>query len=318
MSTVQKVELVASVIGEYSLSLALAALELPKSTWYYHQQQKVNYEEKYAHLRPVLEEIARQHPEYGYRRTTTELQKTHRQHVNHKVVQRLHQVWGLALLKTTRMPRPSGIRQIIIAAGDRVNLLAQLEEIDPLDVLHTDFTELPFAGGTQKAYLMPIVGHASKVAFGWAVGESGNRALALTAWKRARETLHQLGQVPNGIVMHHDQDPVYTSYAWTGRLLLRDRLRLSYTLDGAKGNSEMEAFISRFKNENRSLLLDAPTIEVLKQVVNVRMHYYNEVRRHSVLENEPPWKFLKRWLATIEESRLSSEPSSRITLKPEK
>ena len=73
--------------------------------------------------------------------------------------------------------------------------------------------------------------------------------------------------------LHHDQDPVYTSYAWTGRLLLRDHLQISYSLDGARGNTEMEAFISRFKNENRSLLLDAPTIEALERIVNVRMHY---------------------------------------------
>ena len=245
MSTGKKVQLVASVIDGYSLSSALAALELPKSTWYYHQRQKVDYEEKYAHLRPMLEEIARQHPEYGYRRTTPELHENYQEQVNHKVVQRLHQLWSLALLRTTRTPQPSGIRKIIVAAGDRVNLLAQLDEIEPLDVLHTDFTELCYAGGTQKAYLMPIIGHASKVAFGWAIGESANRALALAAWKRARTMMDELDIEPAEIVMHHDQDPVYTSYDWTGRLLLRDHLQLSYTLDGARGNTEMEAFISR-------------------------------------------------------------------------
>ena len=73
MNASQKVNLVTSVIGEYSLSAALAAVELPKSTWYYHQRQKVDYGAKYAHLQPALEEIARRHSEYGYRRTTTEL-----------------------------------------------------------------------------------------------------------------------------------------------------------------------------------------------------------------------------------------------------
>ena len=71
--------------------------------------------------------------------------------------------------------------------------------------------------------------------------------------------------------MHQDQDSVYTSYAWTSRLLLRDHLQVSYSLDGARGNTEMEAFISRFKNENRSLLVDAPTIEALERVVTERM-----------------------------------------------
>jgi putative transposase len=296
MTTSQKVKLVSSVVGEYSLSSALVAVELPKSTWYYHQRQKVDYVAKYAHLQSALEEIARQHTEYGYRRTTTELHETYQERVNHKVVQRLHQLWGLALLRTTRAPKPSGIRQVIVAAGTRVNVLAQIEDIEPLDVLHTDFTELRFAGGTQKAYLMPIIGHVSKLVFGWAVGESANRTLALQAWRQARETMRQLSIDPAGMVMHQDQDPVYTSYAWTGRLLLRDHLQVSYSLDGARGNTEMEAFISRFKNENRSLLLDAPTIEVLERIVNVRMNYFNEVRRHSALDNQPPLRWLKRWI----------------------
>lgn len=303
MTASQKVKLVASVIGEYSLSVALAAVDLPKSTWYYHQRQKVDYGAKYAHLQPALEEIARQHTEYGYRRTTTELHETYQEHVNHKVVQRLHQLWGLALLRTTRAPKPSGIRQVIVAAGTRVNVLAQIEDIEPLDVLHTDFTELRFAGGTQKAYLMPIIGHVSKLAFGWAVGESANRVLALQTWRQARETMRQLNIEPAGMVMHQDQDSVYTSYAWTGRLLLRDHLQVSYSLDGARGNTEMEAFISRFKNENRSLLLDAPTIEALERVVTVRMRYYNEVRRHSALDNQPPRKWLERWLNDVDKEQ---------------
>jgi len=196
MTASQKVKLVASVVGEYSLSSALAAVELAKSTWYYHQRQKVDYGAKYVHLQPALEEIARQHPEYGYRRTTTELHETYQERVNHKVVQRLHQLWGLALLRTTRAPKPSAIRQVIVAAGTRVNVLAQMEDIEPLDVLHTDFTELRFAGGTQKAYLMPIIGHVSKLAFGWAVGESTNRTLALQAWRQAKETMQELSIEP--------------------------------------------------------------------------------------------------------------------------
>jgi transposase InsO family protein len=52
------------------------------------------------------------------------------------------------------------------------------------------------------------------------------------------------------------------------------------------------------------LLLDAPTIEALEKVVNVRMHYYNDVRRHSVLDNQPPRKWLERWLNDVEKEQL--------------
>ena len=85
--------------------------------------------------------------------------------------------------------------------------------------------------------------------------------------------------------------------------MLCDHLQLSYTLDGARGNTEMESFISRFKNENRSLLLDALTIEALDQVVNERMRYYNDVRRHSALDNQPPRKCLERWLIDVAKER---------------
>lgn len=259
------------------------------------------YEARIAQLEQLLGkkevEIAREHSEYGYRRTTTELRETYGQQVNHKVVRRLHALWDLALLRTTRKPKRSAIRQLLKSAGDRVNLLAGMTTVEPLMVLYTDFTELRYAEGVQKAQLMAIIGHAGKMVFGWAVGEGANRQLAAEAWRRARETFKALGVDPAGIIMHHDQDTVYTSYAWTGLMLLEEKLRLSYSLDGARGNTEMEAFFSRFKNENRSLILDAPTLEALRRSIDERIRYFNDKRRHSTLGNQPPRPTLEKWLA---------------------
>ena len=61
MSTEEKVSLVREVQDDHGLSSALAALQLPRSTWYYHQNHRVLYTEKYAYLRglwrPSLETI---------------------------------------------------------------------------------------------------------------------------------------------------------------------------------------------------------------------------------------------------------------------
>lgn len=293
MTTEQKVALVKSVWETHGLAPALAAVELPKATWYYHRNQKVAYEEKYAHLRPDLEAIARQHPEYGYRRTTVELREAYGHAINHKVVQRLHQLWGLPLLRSTRAAKPSGIRQAIIAAGVRVNLVAQLEQIGLFEVAYTDFTELLLADGTRKAHLIPIIGHVCKMAYGWAVGERANTALALLAWKRAKETFQQYDIPYVGMIIHHDQDVVFTGYGGTGQLLLEDGVRLSYALRGAQENPEMEAFISRFKEENRSLFLDAQTLDELRAVVRDRMVYYNNERRHSRTEYLAPLRYVE-------------------------
>ena len=62
MSTTEKVERVSETKGSFGLNRSLAVLGLPKSTWYYRRTQQVDYETKYTHLRPDLEEIARRCP----------------------------------------------------------------------------------------------------------------------------------------------------------------------------------------------------------------------------------------------------------------
>jgi transposase InsO family protein len=294
MSLTEKVELVTSVREEYGLTAALAALELPKATWYYHIQQKVSYEQKYAHLRPLLEQIARDHPAYGIPRITRELRESYGQRVNHKVVQRLLQAWELSLLRSTHVPEPSPVRQVIVAVGERANLVAQLDNIGLFEVAYTDFTELVYADGASKAYLMPIIDHTSKLVYGWAVGEQANTALALQAWQRAKQTFRRYGLACEDMIVHHDQDAVYTSYAWTGQLLLHDKVQLSYALDGAKDNPAMESFNSRFKAEGASLFLDAAALDQLEQVVAKQMIYHNTKRRHSSLGYLSPLAYLKK------------------------
>jgi putative transposase len=299
MTSEQKVALVEMAKGTYGLNLTLAAIDLPKSTWYYHQKHKVAYEEKHAHLFPILDEIARDHPEYGVPRIMPELRDEHHIGVNHKVVERLLGMWDLSILRSTHRPRPSCVRKVIIEAGERANLVAQMTEIGPFQVVYTDFTEILYAGGRRKAVLMPIIGHASKVAFGWAVGQSRGTPLALRAWERAKETFRQMGISYTGLIMHHDQDSVYTGYEWTSQLLLKDKSRLSYALGGAKDNPEMESFNGHFKGEGHSLFLEAQSLDELVAVVDDRMRYYNTVRRHSAIGYVSPLTYIQRTLSHL-------------------
>jgi putative transposase len=294
MTPEQKVALVQAVKETHGLTCALAAVGLPKSTWYYHQNDKVDYEEKHRHLQPILEAIAREYPEYGLPRIMTELRDVHHCHVNHKVVERLLRLWDLRILRGTRRRKPSGVYQAILEAGELANVVAQMEEIGLFEVVYTDFTELLYAEGDKKAFLMPIIGHASKAAFGWAVDESDDTTLALRAWEQAERTLQELDISCAGMIMHHDRDPVYTGYGWTSQLLLKDELRLSYALGGAKDNPEMESFNGRFKTGGRSLFLEASSISELIAVVDERMQHYNTRRRHSSTGYLPPLTYIER------------------------
>ena len=47
-------------------------------------------------------------------------------------------------------------------------------EIGALEVLYTDFTQLRFAGGVRKAWLIPLLDHATRYVAGFAVGERAN------------------------------------------------------------------------------------------------------------------------------------------------
>ena len=280
--------LVSSTRETHGLAAALRATGLARSTWYYHTRTRVTYAEKYAHLEAPLKAIAEAHPEYGYRRATAELRETYGQHVNRKVVERLHRLWDLPLRHVSR-PKPSAIWRAIDAAGPRANLLARRKkaEIGPFEVFYTDFTELRFAGGTRKAWLVPLLDHATRYVAGFAVGERANSELALAAWIVAEQTLTRFRDSLRGAIVHQDQDPVFTGYAWTGQLLSAG-VRLSYALRGPGDNPEMESFFGRFKVENRSLILDAGSLEELNAIVRDRIGYYNRVRRHSSLGDRPP------------------------------
>ena len=288
MTVGEKLSLARESVGLFPLAVVLGALELPRSTWYYHSPPKQSYSERHEELRPLLEEIAREHPEYGYRRTTTELREGYDRVVNQKVVRRLHQLWGLPLLRATRPPRPSGVRKIILEVGNRANLVAGLKEIGPFEVVYTDFTELVYANGRYKAYLIAFPDHASKLVLGWAIGERAVTELAIEGWRHTVARLATLNVKPDQAIVHQDRDPVFTSYAWTGTLLLKDKAKLSYALGGAQDNAAMESFFGRFKTENRSLILDAESLEDLRRVVDDRMRYYNDERRHSSIGNLSP------------------------------
>jgi putative transposase len=135
------------------------------------------------------------------------------------------------------------------------------------------------------------------MALEWSVGERSVTELALEAWARAKQALIKYGVDPSSIIVHHDQDPVFTSYCWTAQLLLNDCVRISYAFNGARDNPEMESFFSRFKTENKSLLLDAHTLEELKILVDERMAYHNGERRHSTIGYNAPKIYLAtQWL----------------------
>jgi len=98
---------------------------------------------------------------------------------------------------------------------------------------------------------------------------------------------------PIDMIIHQDQDGVYLGHGWLYELAVLDKVRVSYSENGAKGNVHMESFNGRFKSENRLLFWEQDDLASLKKVVSQRIRYYNHVRRHSALGNKSPIRYLK-------------------------
>jgi putative transposase len=275
----------------YGLNVTLDAIGLPKSTWYYWKNQKVDYEEKYAHLRQPLIEVLKENPAYGYRRIEPDLKELGYS-VGETVIRRILGMWDLSLQRWAGKPKPSVPRRILAKGSNGMNLVAGLGKPEPLQVFYTDFTEIWYAKRNKKAYLMPLVDDATKWVIGWAVGHRPNTELALEALSMAAVTLTDVGLNLEGRIIHHDQDTVYTGYRWLRAILIKHRARISFSENGAKGNTTMESFNGRFKGENASLFHEAANIWELSRLIAQQMEYHNCKRRHSTLGYTAPMNYI--------------------------
>ena len=215
----KKLALVERHREEYGLNRCLRALSLSKSTWHRHRcRSEVSQAD--AELKEKVLEVVEEHPAYGYRRIQAELAAHHGLKVNHKKLRRLLSKWDLALRRKVAKPRPSGARAILKEGEGKLNLVRG-KKFEPFEVLCTDFTEIRYANGTRKVCLMAMLDPGSGRVVGWAVEKGADRELALRFWKMAN--LAGWGVGPEGLIVHHDQDSVYTSYRWLRQLLIEDK-----------------------------------------------------------------------------------------------
>ena len=235
---------------EHGLNRCLKAIGLPKSTYYYRKNRPDKPSEEEQKLMTCVREIIQEHSSYGYRRILPELEERTGQTVNHKRLRRLLSGHELGLPRQVSRRNPSPVQDILGDAAGQLNLVAGLDPA-PLEAFSTDFTELTYAGGNRKAYLMAVVDLESKYVPGWAVGPSANRKLAMRCWEQVRKRMASLDEGLDGKIIHHDLDSVYTSYRWLRATLLDDELRVSYSENGAKGNPWIESLWGRTKASGR-------------------------------------------------------------------
>ena len=138
----------------YGLNRCLEVLSVAKSSWHYRQNG------------------------YGRPRMTVELRERLGYRINHKRVERLlrHNGWGMI----HHIPRrsKSGVQQILHHRKGNLDKVSG-REFGVLEAFSTDFTELRYAQGRHKAWLMTLSDLESRWAADWSLGPRRNRSVAL-------------------------------------------------------------------------------------------------------------------------------------------
>lgn len=280
------------VKGEFGLNLALRVVGLSKSTWYY-QQKVTPWEERYENLKKDLEKAIKENPAYGYRKLKVELREAFGRIVNHKVLKKLLRVWEFALPRAIKKPKVGEILKLIQSLGVKANLSAAIPDPKPFEVIVTDFTDINYNQRKEKLSMIAYEDVRGKLVAGYATGEHQDTDLALKAWEAAKEELQKWGVDLSKVIVHQDQDPVFTGYRYAEQLVLKDKVALSFAAKGTPGeNAAKESFIGHFKTENKSLFLEAGTKEETERLIKERVVYYNQKRRHQSLGYVSPEEYL--------------------------
>ena len=298
----EKVELVKTHRHDYGLNVCLRAVGLSKGTWHYRRHRR-SQTERDAALKAEIVSVIESHPDYGFRRIQSELVNRMARPMNHKRLRRMLNRYDLGLRRCLPKASISPVVEMVAQAGAAADLVKG-RSFKALEVFSTDFTELFYADGQRKAYLMVLLCIESRWAGGWAVGARRCRQLALKSLDTLTGNLGVVGRDLKEVIVHHDKDSVYTSYAWLRRVLLEEDGRLSYAEHGAKDNPWIESFWGRFKTENADLLWACETLIEVATVVDDRLVYYNEARRHSSLDYKRPMEVL---LSTLTGGHIAEE-----------
>jgi len=251
-----------------------------------HPEQNIT--QKYHHLKAKIKKSIKAHHNYGYRNIQKDLADQGIV-INHKPLKKLLKALNLTKKRKIKFPKPSPLAQYIKELGAKANLITRLTEIRPLRVFLTDFSEIDCLFGKFKFILFSDV--LSKRIGGANGSEHKDSPNALKAYSKLRKYLKSKNICLNEVVVHQDQDSVFTGYEYAGRLI-NDGLTLSFTERGFKDNQMMESCIGHFKQTYKQRIQQTETLKEAQKIFRSCVKDWNTKRRHSSLKGRPPDDFI--------------------------
>jgi transposase InsO family protein len=242
-------------------------LGISRSSLYYHSKLKVRDQSLKESILTALSE----HPAYGHRRLAMHLAR------NKKCILRVMKKFGIKPYRRRgRRPKKPGD-----LGKNPLNIVNWAKALCPLrrNVLWaSDFTYFWFHG--RWWYLATIIDVFSREIVGFSFSGRHNSELVLSALQDA------LYKNPAPIYIHSDQGSEYQSYAYFD-LLKRHKIQSSFS---AKGSPWQNGFQESFYGEFKKDLGDTSRFETMADLLDglyLQIHYYNNLRIHTVLKMPP-------------------------------
>ena len=272
------------MVTEFPLDILLNIIKLARSTYYYHLNQ-LNQVDKDQAIKLEIQDIYNEHKgNYGYRRVTLEL-RNRGFVVNHKKVQRLMKVLGLA--DRIRRKRKYSSYQGEIGRKAENLIQRQFEASKPMEKCYTDVTEFAIPASSQKLYLSPVLDGFNSEIIAFNLSCSPNLEQVKTMLEQAFTEKHY-----ENTILHSDQGWQYQHDSYH-RFLESKGIQPSMSRKGnSPDNGMMESFFGILKSEMfYGYEKTFQSLKQLEQAIVDYIDYYNNKRIKVKLKGLSPVQY---------------------------
>ena len=272
------------MVTEFSLNILLKIIKLARSTYYYHLKQ-LGQTDKDQDLKAEIQSIYSEHKgNYGYRRVTLEL-RNRGYAVNHKRVQGLMKVLGLAA-RIRRKRKYSSYQGEIGKKAENL-IQRQFEAAEPMEKCYTDVTEFAIPASTQKLYLSPVLDGFNSEIITYHLSTSPNLEQVKSMLKQAFTEKHY-----ENTILHSDQGWQYQHDSYH-RFLESKGIQASMSRKGnSPDNGMMESFFGILKSEMfYGYEKSFQSLKQLEQAIVDYINYYNNKRIKVKLKGLSPVQY---------------------------